>query len=260
MRTRSFPFMKSLRPLAPLLLGLSASLSLAAQRDHFPLVLDSFGKMLEGNEEIDSTILDQFTELRANPELEAGALTGLLRELHPEFAEALRAAADDPEAGIDALGRLAASEDPFLAAESSYYVSRVLLGEERFEEAIPHLEKVRDQLSPQSLRAGEVLYYLGVCNANMLQRTEASDNLNDFVERYPDASPRLVGSAWDLIASLERVHRGSIDDVATHMEFSRRKLGLEDTGDKTQVVQGKIIEMLDELIKRAEEQEKQQPP
>ena len=147
-----------------------------------------------------------------------------------------------------------------MAAESSYYLSRVLIGEERFEEAIPHLENIRDQWGMQSLRAGEVLYYLGVCNANMLQRTEASDNLNDFVEQYPDASPRLVGSAWDLIASLERVHRGSIDDVATHMEFSRRKLGLEDAGENTQVVQGKIIEMLDELIARAEEQEKPPPP
>ena len=252
--------MKRLCPLAAVLVGLATGSATAAQKDHFPGVLEGFGKALAGQTDLDPALKEQFAEIQNNSELEAGGLTGMLRELHPEFGEALRAAADEPETGIDALGKLAASDDPFLAAESSYYLSRVLIGEERFEEALPHLKNIRDQWGMQSLRAGEVLYYLGVCNANMLQRTQASDNLNDFVEQYPDASPRLVGSAWDLIASLERVHRGSIDDVATHMEFSRRKLGLEDAGENTQVVQGKIIEMLDELIARAEEQEKPQPP
>ncbi len=252
--------MKRFLSSAALLSGIVLSTASAAQRDDFAKVLSGFGESIEAAPDVTPALRAEVARLRELENLEAGALTGLLRQRYPEFAEALRAAAGDPDAGVDALGKLAASDDPYLAAESSYYLSRVLIGEERFEEALPHLRRIRDQWAGESLRAGESLYYQGVCNANMLQRTAAADNLNDFVESYPDASPRLLGSAWDLIASIERVHRGSIDDVATHMEFSRRKLGLEDVGEPTQEVQGHIISMLDELIAMAEQQEQQQNP
>ena len=42
--------------------------------------------------------------------------------------------------------------------------------------------------------------------------------------------------------------------MAGHMEFSRRKLDLTEVGERTQIAQGKIVEMLDELIEMAEEQ------
>jgi tetratricopeptide (TPR) repeat protein len=252
--------MKRFISFTALVSGVALAISSAAQKDEFTTVLDGFQQSLAGQADLDPSVSDALGKLAANDQLDAGALTGLLRKLHPEFGEALRAAADDPAAGVAALEELANSQDPYLAAESSYYLARVLIGDERFEEALPHLEKIRTQWADKSLRAGESLYYQGVCNANMLQRTDAADNLNDFVEQYPDASPRLVGSAWDLIASIERVHRGSIDDVASHMEFSRRKLGLTDAGDVTQEVQGHIITMLDELIAMAEQQEQQQQP
>jgi hypothetical protein len=241
-----------------LLLGASMLSASAAQKDEFSKVVSGFVDAAGSADGLGATL----QELKAAPNIEAGALTGALRQLHPQFAEALKVAASSADDGIAALEHLAGSDDPFLAAESSYYLSRVLIGEQRYEDALPHLKKIRADWSGQSLRTGESLYYQGVCNAHMLQRTAASDSLNDFVENYPDASPRLVGSAWDLIASMERVHRGSIDDVASHMEFSRRKLGLTDPGEVTQEVQGNIITMLDELIARAEEQEQQQqnPP
>ena len=252
--------MKRSSSLAAAVSALAIATTPAAQKDEFATVISGFKEALSSQTDLDASIQEELGGLSGEAEIKAGALTGVLRKMHPDFGEALRLAADDPTAGADALAVLAGSEDPYLAAESSYYLSRVLIAEEKFETALPHLKKIRNKWSDKSLRAGESLYYMGVCNANMLQRTDAADNLNDFVEQYPDASPRLVGSAWDLIASIERVHRGSIDDVASHMEFSRRKLGLTDAGDVTQEVQGHIIKMLDELIAMAEEQEKQQPP
>ena len=259
--------MKRLISYTVLAFGLAAGSSSAVQQDEFQAVTGSFLKELQAQAANDPAmelasrkLALKLDALQGAGLVDASALTNSLRAIHPEFGDALKTAASDPTAGIELLGKLAESEDPFLAAEAGYYRSRLLIGAERFEEALPHLEKLRTDWSKASLRTGESLYYQGVCNANMLQRTAASDNLNGFVENYPNSSPRLLGAAWDLIASLERVHRGSIDDVASHMEFSRRKLGLTDAGEVTQGIQSRIVVMLDELIAMAEEQEKQQPP
>jgi hypothetical protein len=48
---------------------------------------------------------------------------------------------------------------------------------------------------------------------------------------------------------------GTLTDVQFRMEFSRRKLSLEDTGDATKDQQKKIIDILAKLIKEAEEKE-----
>ena len=216
-------------------------------------VVESFIELFPNEKDALSTAVQE-------NQIESNALTAPLRRIYPDFAKALMSAADDPSVGIDQLSKLSNTEDNFLEAESLYYLSRLLIGEGRYEESLPNLEKIRIKLKNNTLRYGEVLYYKGLCYSNMLQRTAASDSLNDFVDNFPDESPRLIGAALDIIASLERVNRGSIDDVATHMEFSRRKLDLEDVGENTQVAQGKIVEMLDELIKRAEEQENPPPP
>ena len=196
---------------------------------------------------------ENLSDLLLKSEIESNSLTAPLRRVYPDFAEALKAASDEPLDGIDQLLKLSNSDNDFLASEASYYLARLLIGEGRYEESLPHLKKIRDQWRNETLRFGEVLYYQGLSYSNMLQRTAASDSLHDFVENHPNESPRLLGAALDIIASLERVNRGSIDDVASHMEFSRRKLGLKDVGENTQVAQFKIIEMLDELIKRAGE-------
>ena len=195
---------------------------------------------------------ENLSDLLLKSEIESNSLTAPLRRVYPDFAEALKAASDEPSDGIDKLLKLSNSDNDFLASEASYYLARLLIGEGRYEESLPHLKKIRDQWRNETLRFGEVLYYQGLSYSNMLQRTAASDSLHDFVENHPNESPRLLGAALDIIASLERVNRGSIDDVASHMEFSRRKLDLKDVGENTQVAQFKIVEMLDELIKRGE--------
>ena len=239
----------------PLICGL-----FAAQSESSVKVVESFVEYHSSNEDFTEGARSGIADFSNRDKIEAGALTPFLRDLYPDFADALRVAGDDPGKGIKALDLISKERDPFLAAEGSYYLSRVLISEGLFEQALPHLAKIRNDWSEHSLRAGESLYYQGVCYSNMLQRTAASDALNEFIEGYPDSSPRLIGAAKDLIASLERVHRGSIDDVAGHMEFSRRKLDLTEVGERTQIAQSKIVEMLDELIEMAEEQEKPPPP
>jgi tetratricopeptide (TPR) repeat protein len=223
-------------------------------------VLDNF---LEKNSEknaIGNKLINELSSDTDKADYKSNVLTEPLREMYPDFANALVKAADEPMEGIDLLFKMINGDDLFLAAEASYFLSRLLIGEGRYEEALPHLENIRSKWMNESLRFGEALYYQGVCYSNMLQRTAASDALNEFVEKHTNESPRLLGAAVDIIASLERINRGSIDDVATHMEFSRRKLDIKDAGEETQFAQVKIVEMLDELIKRAEKQENPPPP
>ena len=79
--------MKRLCPLAAVFLGLAAGSATATQKDHFPGVLEGFGKSLSEQADLDPELKQQLAEIQNNAELEAGGLTGMLRELHPDFGK-----------------------------------------------------------------------------------------------------------------------------------------------------------------------------
>jgi TolA-binding protein len=226
----------------------------AAQKDEAAAVLTGYQEVLKKREGTAPAILEKVDQLIAEETTDPGALTEILRELHPDFAKALGAAADaKSDAGLELLKQLSESDDPYLAAESSYYLARTLLSRRRHEEALPIFIKIQDDYFDQSLRIGESIFYQGLCESTTLQRDAASISLNDFVDLYPDAPERLLAEANDIIGRIENVLDGSIDDVADHMDFATNKLELVDAGERTQGVQNDIIAMLDELIKQAED-------
>lgn len=226
----------------------------AAQKDEAKDVLTGYQDVLNGREGTDPAILEKVAELISEETTDPGALTGILRQLHPEFAKALEAASNaESEEGIKLLQELAKSENPYLAAESSYYLGRTLMSRQRNEEALPIFIKIQDDYFDESLRIGESIFYQGVCESHTLQRDAASISLNDFVDLYPDAPERLLAEANDIINRIEFVLDGSIDDVADHMDFATTKLDLVETGERTQEVHDDIIAMLDELIEQAED-------
>jgi hypothetical protein len=61
--------------------------------------------------------------------------------------------------------------------------------------------------------------------------------------------------AFRQLEQLKLFQEGTLSDVQLRMDFSRRKLTLEDTGNETRQQQDKIIEILAKLIKEAEERE-----
>ena len=236
-------------------LGLASSTQVgAAQKDEAADVLAGYQEVLTGKEGLDPAILEKVAQLIADETTDPGALTEILRTLHPEFSKALEAATDtDSEAGIEQLKKLTESDNPYLAAEATYYLGRTLMARQRNEEALPLFIKLQDDYFDESLRIGESIYYQGVCEALTLQRDAASISLNDFVDLYPDAQQRLLDDANDIIGRIENVLDGSIDDIADHMDYATNKLELVDAGETTQEVQDDIIAMLDELIKQSEE-------
>jgi tetratricopeptide (TPR) repeat protein len=248
-----------LRPLAAFLaLGIVTS---AASADNAPdKVLDEFVAAVQANKELPGDKVKQAVEivaaLRVDPDGKAVAITEGLRELYPEFRDALSLLGEENlDAAVTALGKFRDSSDPYLAAEASYYLARAYLLGERYEDALPLLEDAAGKWAGKTTRDGEAMFLRGVAYGQLLQRKEAMECLTRFLEQFPDAPERMRVGAFRQLEVLKLYEEGTLTDVQVRMDYSRRKLTLEDTGTTTRQQQDKIIEILAKLIKEAEERE-----
>lgn len=220
-------------------------------------VLDAFVKMLQTDKSVEAgartKALAAVEKLRKDKDNREFALTEALRELSPEFKKAMAAlGAEDLKTAIGALKPLADSKNEFLAAESRYYLARAFILQEKYELALPHLDKLETDLASKTIRNGEALFLKGASELQLLKRKEAAASLAQFLKKYPKAPERLRVAAWRQLEVLRNIAKGTLPDIHQHMLFSRRKLALQDSGKKTQQVQQKIVAMLDKMIKEAE--------
>ena len=183
-------------------------------------------------------------------------LTETLGQLYPDYATALSATDQgNPQVAVDQLTPMTGQSDLFLAADASFYLGRTLMNDERFEAALPLLERLADQLSDVSLHQDVVSYYTGIAQAGLLKNSDAAKSLTRFLEEYPNAPERLRVSAWRKVQELEAIEAGKLDDVYQRMDYSRRRLEHIKTGDETQEQQDKIVKLLSQLIKQEEKKE-----
>jgi tetratricopeptide (TPR) repeat protein len=225
-------------------------------------ILDRFVGELDGRknlpEEARKQIVALVKVLRADPEGKALAVTESLRAISPEYQQALTDLGDENlGVALPALAKLAGSDDPWLAADAAYYLARGYLIGERFEDAMPLLEQLRTKLADRSVHQGEALFLQGVAQIQLLKHKDALDSLAKFIKEYPEAPERMRVAAVRQMEQLKLVEEGTLSDVQLRMDYSRRKLGLEDTGKDTREQQDKIISMLAKLIKEAEDKEAQ---
>ncbi|HUE74616.1 MAG TPA: hypothetical protein VMP01_27360 [Pirellulaceae bacterium] len=223
-------------------------------------VLDDFVAAVKENKEAKTDAITKAVEivtaLRAEPDARAVAITEGLRELYPEFRDALGVLGEENlDAAITALGKLRDAADPYLAAEASYYLARAYLLQERFEDALPILEDAGKKWAGKTTRDGEALFLRGVAYGQLLAHQEATECLTKFLSDYPDAPERMRVGAFRQLEVLKLYQEGTLTDVQLRMDYSRRKLSLADTGQTTREQQDKIIDILAKLIKEAEERE-----
>ena len=186
----------------------------------------------------------------------SAAITAALRELYPDYQAALASLGEENlEPAMSGLRRFAASEDAYLAADASFYLARALMLTERYEEALPILTDMSAKWNGKTLHGPEALFLSGVSQARMLNRKEAIDLLTRYLSENPSAPERMKIGAWRQLEQLKLVKDETISDVFEKMDFSRRKLALEDAGKRTQEEQKKIVDVLAKLIKEAEEKE-----
>ena len=117
------------------------------------------------------------------------------------------------------------------------------------------LKELTGKLAEKTLYGGDALFLLGACQTQLSTAPMRSRSLERFLKQYPEAPERLRVGAFRQLEELKAMKNGSLVDVEDRMVFSRRKLSLEDAGDQTREEQGRIVAMLDKLIKEAEDRE-----
>ncbi|MEX0776879.1 MAG: tetratricopeptide repeat protein [Phycisphaeraceae bacterium] len=231
-----------------------------AQRVSDDTIIDTFALSV-ANSALPPALKQQVGRIIATDRRDAAkqreVITTSLIAIYPDLGKALAALADDRMGeAIARFGELAQRDDPYLSVHANFFLSRALVTEERYEEAMPVLDDLVSRHADQTLYAGDAIFYQGVAQANSLQRKEAAATLERFVRQYPDSPERMLVGAIHLIDQLAQIEDGRLSDVQDRMAFSRRRLDLERTDKPTQEEQTRIIAILDQLIKEAEDKEK----
>lgn len=252
--------MKRILTLVAILGTFIASPLLADDGKDSATIIDSFLKNISAMDSVDDSSKAQaekiIADLRADSPVDS--ITEALMALYPDYSKAIEASDnDDLETAKNSLLQFSASEDKYLASDASFYLARTLMNHEEFEAALPLLNQLTDELADFNVHSGVAQYYIGVAEAGMLNKDKAIEAFVNFLQFNPDAPERLRVSAWRQYQELQSIREGELDDVSQRMDFSRRRLSIEESDDVTQTEQDKIIKMLNKLIKQAEKKEAQ---
>lgn len=220
-------------------------------------IVKSFVKHVETLDEVSKDKVESVKKLVEEVGVDSSdAVTEGLIELYPNYGSAIESSDnEDVDAAVKQLGPLADANDKFLAADASFYLARMLMNNERFEEALPKLNALTKDLADFSVHKGSAEYFTGVAEAGLLKNQDAIKSFMNFLSNNPNAPERLRVSAYRQVQQLQSIKAGKLDDVYQRMDFSRRRLALKSTGAQTQIEQDKIVDMLTKLIKEEEKKE-----
>jgi hypothetical protein len=249
--------------LSLLVLAVSAMSMSVLRAERAEEVLDEFLSNVQQMEKLsaeDKGKIQNIVEtLRQDEDVQDTVITEALRAMYPEYNQAVRGLADiDSEGAMRSLMEFTQSDDPYLAADATFFLARGYIQHEDHESALPLLRMMNSDHRGHTLRQGESLFFQGSAEMATLDRTTALKTFRKFQTLRVRPSRRMRDEVSRMLIDLEQVEEGSLPDVAEHMDFSRRKLGIEDPGVQTQEVQDEIVSMLDVLIEEAQKQEQQQ--
>lgn len=170
--------------------------------------------------------------------------------------------AGDFESCTRTMAALSQDANAFVAVHAAAYEIKSLVN---LEKPLPALERIEallgadqaglERVATYSYFAPELVFLRGFCLLSDLQYEPAAEVLTAFLSNYPDASQRLRISAEQMLKEIETHQPGRIAEVADLMDFAGRRLTQGDSGDRVRTRQERIIEILNKLIKEAEDQE-----
>jgi hypothetical protein len=116
-----------------------------------------------------------------------------------------------------------------------------------------------DGLTPADVVAPEVLlFYRAVAAHRLVQADRADATLAELLQRSDELPTRYQKLAMLMQQDLASLEDESLDHIARRMSDVRRRLELGRAGQTVQGVENGVIESLDKLIKKLEEQAQQQ--
>lgn len=148
--------------------------------------------------------------------------------------------------------------NPYLKAYQLYYLARISVIQDNFERAEEILNDFLKSHLNFTTHQADAFFLLAVCYYNQFKRDKAIGLLTEFEKRFPDAPERMIIGAYQLVNKIEGFEEGSMSDVEERMEYSRRKLKMEDIDKPAEDNQEKVVSILNKLIKEAEQQEQNQ--
>ena len=120
-------------------------------------------------------------------------------------------------------------------------------------------DEAADQLSglgPADVVApAELLFYQGVVYYRLLNQEKGMKAINDLLDGAETSPRRYVHVARLMQADLEALKPDTLDHIARRMEDIQRRLELGRAGPKVRKVEDGVIESLDKLIKKLEDEQ-----
>lgn len=174
--------------------------------------------------------------------------------VHPATAEFLPSLAL-PAGGLappDAQALLTAKDlGAFYQSNFRVYFGKYLVHREMYEEALEVLDgaAITDTVDPAGL-----LFYKATCQKVLGLRESGLSTLEQLLKRTEGVAPRYHSVATLMQYDLGNLEEKSLDDVSNKMSDVTRRLNLARAGQKTQKVEKEIVDLLDELIKKMEDQ------
>lgn len=220
-------------------------------------VVDRFLEHCRADEQLDAAtrqqVIDTVERLRGDSGTADEAIAAGLMLLSADFAAALEALRNEqPDAAIAGLAALSESGNPFLAAEASFLIARTQTFGEQYEQALPRLVDITEARAEHTVRTGEAWFLRGKAEAALLDRSAAMRSFKRFLAGYPEAPRRLRNEAEAMRLDLVETEFNLLHDIHAKMDFSRRRLRLDDPGDRTQEVQDEVVALLTEMIEDLE--------
>jgi hypothetical protein len=151
---------------------------------------------------------------------------------------------------------LAESETPELISHNMrLYYARWLVQQGYYDEAISWTDGLTagDVVAPESL-----LFYRAVAHHQLVQADKADTAIGQLLEVQEKLPARYQKLADLMRHDIEGLKDDSLDHISRRMEDVRRRLAQGRSGERVQGIENGVIESLDKLIKKAEDQAQKQ--
>lgn len=144
---------------------------------------------------------------------------------------------------------------PLLANHLRLYYARWLVRKSLYDEAAEQLAG----LEPSDVVVPAVLlFYRGVVYHALMNRDSGLESIDSLLLGADSSPKRYVAIARLMQEDLKNLQEESLDHIARRMGDIRRRLELGRAGPKVRKIEDGVVESLDKLIKKAEEQQQNQ--
>ncbi len=206
-----------------------------------------------------ATVRDGFSRYTRAPQ---GFVPDGLAVLDAAYRRGLEAFdAGNAEAVLEALAPLRDSPDPYLKANAAYFELRAMVDLGRYEEAEQRLAEPalsRDVLDAHTPYAPHLAFLRAFCEARNLRFDAAAGTLAKIREHYSGAPEAIQVGVRQMLLEIERREKGTLDEVATVMQYVADRLRTVDTTERVTKRQEDVLALLDKLIQEEEQKEQSQ--